>query len=40
MTILFETEHLIARTFENEDAKDLYANHLEEEMMILMAKEC
>ena len=32
MEMIFETEHLVIRTFTEEDAKVLYENHLEEEV--------
>ena len=32
MSIMFETEHLIIRSFRDEDAQKLYENHLDEEV--------
>ncbi len=34
MKYLFQTEHLRVRRFEAEDAKRLYENHLEEEIVV------
>ena len=38
--MLFETEHLIVRKFKNEDTKQLYENHLDEEVRKWFPNEC
>lgn len=38
--MLFETEHLIVRKFKAEDAKQLYENHMDEEVRKWFPNEC
>ena len=38
--MLFETEHLIVRKFRVEDAKQLYENHMDEEVRKWFPNEC
>ena len=40
MDMLFETEHLIVRKFKAEDAKQLYENHMDEEVRKWFPNEC
>ena len=40
MDILFETERLIVRKFKAEDAKQLYENHMDEEVRKWFPNEC
>ena len=39
MTYLFESDHLRFRKFEITDAKRLYENHLEEEVMKILQRQ-
>ena len=40
MDTLFETEHLIVRTFRDADARPLYENHLDDEVRKWFPNEC
>ena len=40
MDIMFETEHLIVRKFMKEDARQLYENHLDDEVRKWFPNEC
>ena len=40
MDMLFETEHLIVRKFKAEDVKQLYENHMDEEVRKWFPNEC
>ncbi|MBP5167726.1 MAG: hypothetical protein ILP14_00780 [Oscillospiraceae bacterium] len=35
MDRMFETEHMIVRKFKEEDAQELYENHMDDEVMLL-----
>ena len=40
MTKMFETERLIIRAFRDEDARELYENHLDDEVRKWFPNEC
>lgn len=40
MTKMYETEHLVIRSFRDEDAQELYENHLDDEVRKWFPNEC